>query len=161
MTHLRIALIVGGLIAASTVTSSAVLAAPQHNCNNYAAMAVQDNEQNIAHGCGFGGARWQSNFAAHHGWCSQFDTTMADLSREHNRRRASLNSCKQKTAAKPGFRRPEHCGSQKTLRRIKKWGGFDTVTRLSKCKFRGKKGNAVRIVIWDLKRNWPKKMYLP
>lgn len=38
-------------------------------CDLYARTAVAQNEERIRRGCGFSGDRWQSNHAAHYGWC--------------------------------------------------------------------------------------------
>ena len=40
-----------------------------YHCANYAGKAVRQNNAQIKLGCGFSGARWQSNYAPHKNWC--------------------------------------------------------------------------------------------
>lgn len=67
------------------------------NCSAYAGIAVAQQEQNQALGCGFAGAAWSGDFQAHFQWCSQATVKMANLTAEDNARKAQLQDC----AARP------------------------------------------------------------
>lgn len=47
-------------------------------CSNYARRAVAQNQENQNRKCGYYGARWQSSYDNHYGWCLNADTTTAD-----------------------------------------------------------------------------------
>jgi hypothetical protein len=63
------------------------------NCSAYAGMAVADNEQNKALGCGFQGPQWHSDFNAHFQWCQLPATKMENLTNEDKARKAALQLC--------------------------------------------------------------------
>ncbi len=59
-------------------------------CNQYADQAVEQNEINERRDCGFSGPRWQSNRAAHFGWCMIFPRQAED---EQKARTDQIREC--------------------------------------------------------------------
>jgi len=41
----------------------------QSSCDEYARIAVRQNDQNMRRNCGFTGTRWSSNYNEHYQWC--------------------------------------------------------------------------------------------
>jgi hypothetical protein len=65
-------------------------------CSEYAKTAVQQNNENAALGCGFAGARWESNAANHENWCR---AVSPDLPVSETAARAdALNDCRAQIA---------------------------------------------------------------
>ncbi|MCP5060691.1 MAG: hypothetical protein GY937_28675 [bacterium] len=81
---------------ASTLAASAASANADLNCSAYAGMAVAQQEQNVALGCGLSGGAWSADFQGHFAWCNT-SAKMADLVREDEARKQALADC----AAKP------------------------------------------------------------
>ena len=65
--------------------------APCSYCVGYAESAVDANERNRLHGCGFTGTRWTSNYQAHLAWCKS--TPQWIVGREWETRRPALAQC--------------------------------------------------------------------
>jgi hypothetical protein len=94
----------------SRLALSLLLALPQgavlakeDPCSAYAATAAAQNKRNVGLGCGFTGPRWSSDPAGHIEWCETAAASIADLTRETNKRKALLARCaqtKQQKAAK-------------------------------------------------------------
>jgi hypothetical protein len=62
------------------------------DCAYYGARAVRQFQASQALGCGFGGARWQGNYASHQGWCAG-GATYQDINSEDAARRNGLKLC--------------------------------------------------------------------
>ena len=60
-------------------------------CNIYAIVAMGQNEANQSSNCGFGGPRWQSDYAAHFNWCRGVPQHVARG--ERNARTSQLEAC--------------------------------------------------------------------
>jgi hypothetical protein len=77
----------------STRASPSTIAA---RCSEYAKTAVKQNNENAALGCGFAGARWESNAADHENWCR---AVSPDLPASETAARAdALNDCRAQIA---------------------------------------------------------------
>ena len=61
-------------------------------CDRYGRTAVSQNDENVRRGCGYGGARWQSNYENHRGWCLNTDAWTADW--ETSERQNELGRCR-------------------------------------------------------------------
>lgn len=68
-------------------------------CSQYARLAVAENEENLARGCGYGGSDWSSDYDSHLRWC--MNGNRAEAGKEHDRRMAQLAQCEQGPAAAP------------------------------------------------------------
>lgn len=60
-------------------------------CAIYANQAVQQQEQNVANGCGYSGPRWQSSPAPHFAWC--LGASSGQINAERNARTNQLALC--------------------------------------------------------------------
>ncbi len=60
-------------------------------CRNYASTAVNQNNQNVSHGCGYSGARWSNDYNGHYNWCMGAGRSTANY--ETNERRNGLQRC--------------------------------------------------------------------
>ena len=65
-------------------------------CSAYAKGAVAQNEEALRRGCGFGGARWQSNYGAHYGWCMADGWMFNGTQHENQARADALSKCQPK-----------------------------------------------------------------
>lgn len=61
------------------------------SCLDYGTMAVEQQKENIANGCGFIGLRWHNNQAGHEGFCRLVGEDQA--SNETTFRSAKINEC--------------------------------------------------------------------
>jgi hypothetical protein len=61
-------------------------------CNRYAAMAVEQNDENRKRSCGYTGARWQSEPEYHFRWCIE-DNNQRLADRETEARARALEEC--------------------------------------------------------------------
>ncbi len=61
-------------------------------CSEYSARAVAMAGENLARGCGYGGARWTVDYNAHYGWCMSAPPRAA--MREQALRRDGLAACR-------------------------------------------------------------------
>ncbi|MCP5266926.1 MAG: hypothetical protein H6934_12490 [Burkholderiaceae bacterium] len=68
----------------------------QRFCTDYASSAVSQNRENIAKRCGFGGARWTSDYNGHRNWCLRASSAQANA--ERNARTQSLRQCGSSTS---------------------------------------------------------------
>ncbi len=50
------------------IAGSAVAESPGY-CHDYAAQAVREAGENLAHSCGYSGRRWTVNYREHFEWC--------------------------------------------------------------------------------------------
>ncbi|MEO1000383.1 MAG: hypothetical protein AAFW69_07235 [Pseudomonadota bacterium] len=60
-------------------------------CNVYAHVAAGQVQANQQAGCGFGGARWTTDFNAHYSWCTSVPTGVSDA--EAGARMQQLAAC--------------------------------------------------------------------
>lgn len=65
-------------------------------CSAYAHQAVGQNEDNLRRGCGYSGARWQSNYDNHYNWCMVDGWMMDGTTHESRARAEDLSKCKPK-----------------------------------------------------------------
>ena len=65
----------------------------QHQCQEYAALAVDHEQQNLANECGFEGERWQSDTHHHINWCLDNAAEQNLLAAEHIARKNALAQC--------------------------------------------------------------------
>jgi len=84
-----LAALVFALVGVNAMTQSA-RADTNARCSAYANTAVAQHRRNLNNGCGRGGARWQSNWSAHYGWCRAVSRS-AHRSETRARRRALRN----------------------------------------------------------------------
>jgi hypothetical protein len=61
-------------------------------CEQYAIIAVEQNEVNLSKGCGFMGPRWSSNYDQHYEWCLSVPKSVAD-SETRAREEGLSNEC--------------------------------------------------------------------
>jgi len=61
-------------------------------CDEYARIAVSQNEQNLRRRCGFTGPRWTSDYNAHYQWCLGVQWEAADS--ESRAREHELRQCR-------------------------------------------------------------------
>lgn len=74
-------------------SAGALAGADAGACSAYARQAVNQNNENLQRGCGFGGGRWQSNYDAHYGWCMNGGWMFDGPTNENNARAAELAKC--------------------------------------------------------------------
>jgi len=79
-----------GLLVATAVAPLAQAANPAV-CADYANRAVQQQNSNIAHGCGFTGPRWNNVYALHFNWC--LTQPYANVQSERHIRHKMLQQC--------------------------------------------------------------------
>jgi len=77
-----------GMLAGTTMLAEAGNPA---QCAAYANQAVIQQGSNLQNGCGFSGARWQSNFGAHLAWC--LGAPDSAINAERNARVNMLAAC--------------------------------------------------------------------
>ena len=90
-------LLAGIVLAASGGTAGA--GGDPGQCSSYAKGAVAQNEEALRRGCGFGGARWQSNYDAHYGWCMVDGWMFNGTQHENQARTEALSKCQPKPEA--------------------------------------------------------------
>jgi hypothetical protein len=104
--HLRRAGVEGGLMYFIEYLYTAGSAVPPDNkaafCDQYAKTAISKNEENKRRNCGYTGARWQSHYNNHYGWCMGVDKSWADA--ETRGRDDELRQCGRKSTSE--FRNP-------------------------------------------------------
>lgn len=61
-------------------------------CDAYAKSALQDQQDNLAWGCGYEGPAWSSDHAWHYNWCMQVNAAQSDAGSAV--RKEALNQCK-------------------------------------------------------------------
>ncbi len=68
-------------------------------CESYANTALDQNRRNQALGCGYGGAGWSDDYAAHETWCLQPGVGREELAHEYNAREEALQFCVERGAS--------------------------------------------------------------
>lgn len=74
-------------------------ASPDLNCGAYATAAIEQQNQNVALGCGFSGNAWHTDFQRHFGWCARPDVRMENLTTEDYARKDALAKCSARQAS--------------------------------------------------------------
>jgi len=69
----------------------------QYSCEEYARIAISQNDQNIRRYCGFAGPRWSSDYNGHYQWCVSVSWQTADA--ETNAREEQLRQCQDKQSS--------------------------------------------------------------
>lgn len=68
-------------------------------CSQYARLAVGENAENLARGCGYSGPGWHSDYNGHLRWC--MDGNRAEAEKQHDRRMVDLSQCEPKQPTGP------------------------------------------------------------
>ncbi|MFA5950794.1 MAG: hypothetical protein WC807_10985 [Hyphomicrobium sp.] len=66
----------------------------QANCDTYGKLALQQQKENEAKKCGFGGAEWSPDLKAHIAWCSGVGPDQWKV--QLQKRKQQLDGCKAK-----------------------------------------------------------------
>ena len=116
--RVRVFLAAAILVSAFAGTSEA--AGDPGQCSAYAKGAVAQNDEALRRKCGYGGARWQSNYDAHYHWC-MVDGWMFNGTQHENQARADgLAKCQPKPDAESGAKSAAPTGVGATTQ-IREW----------------------------------------
>jgi len=113
-------LVLAGAVLAAAFAGPASAAGDPGQCSAYAKGAVAQNDEALRRKCGFGGARWQSNYDAHYGWC-MVDGWMFNGTQHENQARAeALSKCQPKPDAASGAK-PATATGPGVITQIREW----------------------------------------
>jgi hypothetical protein len=84
-------------------------------CDDYARIAVSQDEQNLRRQCGFTGSRWTSDYNAHYQWCTTVSRESADS--EIRAREDELRQCRDRRSACDDYARIAVSQSKQNLKR--------------------------------------------
>jgi hypothetical protein len=114
---LSLIFLIGGCVATSQVPRDS---GPTHTyrgrtCDDYARMAVSQNEQNLRRQCGFTGSRWSSDYNAHYQWCTTVSGESTDS--EIRAREDELRQCRDRRSSCDDYARTAVSQNEQNLRR--------------------------------------------
>ena len=87
------------MVVSNLSTTELALADANLNCSAYATAAVEQQNQNVALGCGLTGGAWHTDFQRHFNWCVQPNVKMTNLTTEDNYRKNALAQCTARRAS--------------------------------------------------------------
>src|SRR4030042_1096280 len=88
----------------------------QYSCEEYARIAVRQNDQNIRRNCGFAGPRWNSNYNEHYQWCLSVPLQTSD-SEMKAREEELQHQCRDKQSSCNEYARTAVAQNEQKIRR--------------------------------------------